>query len=74
LANQDEYDIDIGIPNEYNANESFATIKTKLQFIRSFYKYYQTLATKAEDSKRQLEFGLNDYQKLYQNLNGLIQF
>lgn len=70
LVNQDEYDIDIGIPDDY-ADGYLATIKTKLQFIRSFYKYYQVLATKSENTKKELEYSLNDYQKLFKNLNGI---
>jgi hypothetical protein len=72
LESQDEFEIDIGIPDDYKANEYLATIKTKLQFIRSYYKYYQVLATKTENMKKELESSLNDYQKLYHNLNGIV--
>jgi|LauGreDrversion4_2_1035121.scaffolds.fasta_scaffold70026_3 hypothetical protein len=71
LESQDEFEIDIGIPDDYKADEYLATIKTKLQFIRSYYKYYQVLATKSENLKKELESSLNDYQKLYHNLNGI---
>lgn len=73
LESQDEYEIDIGIPDGYKSNEFIATINTKLQFIRSYYKYYQIQATKSENMKKELEFSLNEYQKLYQNLNGIFK-
>lgn len=71
LESQDEFEIDIGIPDDYKSDEYLATIKTKIQSIRSYYKYYQILATKSENMKKELEFSLNDYQKLYHNLNGI---
>lgn len=69
LINQDEYEIDIGIPDDYG-DGYIATIKTKLQFIRSLYRYYQIQANNSEKIKKELESGINEFQKLLNDLNG----
>ena len=69
LQNHDEIDIDIGIPYE-NGDGYLATIKTKIQFVRSFYKYYQSQGTKCEFNKKEFNIALKGYQKILHNLNG----
>jgi len=42
---QDEYVLDIGIPDEMS-NNNIATISTKIQFIRSYKRYYDDFSYK----------------------------
>jgi len=65
---QDEYVLDIGIPDEMS-NNNIATISTKIQFIRSYKQYYDDLAINSEKNKESLEQSLRESQKLFENLN-----
>ena len=73
IDNQDEYEISIDIPNEYNTYNS-ASIKAKIQFIRSYYKHFQELGLKTENNITNFELSLKESQKLFDNLNGILIF
>ena len=70
VENQEEYEVDIMVPDEKNADNPIAKIGAKMQVIKSFYQYYQELMLKAEDNKRTMETLLKESQKLFENLNG----
>ena len=71
FTNQDEYELEIGVPDDMDADQEIALIKTKIQFIRSFKKYYDDLAITSERNKDSLEKSLIETQKLFENLNGI---
>jgi len=50
IANQDEYECDIEVPEENNIDKTILTneIKLRIQFIKSYFKYYIDLALKVE--------------------------
>ena len=70
VENQEEYEVDIIVPDENNPDNPKAKIGAKMQFIKSFYQYYQDLMIKTEDNKRYLENLLKESQKIFENLNG----
>ena len=70
VENQEEYEVDIIVPDENNPDNPKAKIGSKMQFIKSFYQYYQDLMIKTEDNKRNLETLLKESQKIFENLNG----
>ena len=70
VESQEEYEVDIIVPEEKNANNPIAKIGAKMQVIKSFYQYYQELMLKSEENKRILQDLLRDSQKIFENLNG----
>lgn len=68
IDNQDEYELSIAIPDDYNIYKS-ASIKAKIQLIRSYYKYFQDLSLKTENNLNNYEMSLKESQKLFDNLN-----
>ena len=74
VENQEEYEVDIIVPEEKNPDNPVAKISAKMQVIKSFYQYYQELMLKAEENKKNLENLLKESQKLFENLNGKIKF
>jgi hypothetical protein len=72
VENQEEYEADIIVPDENNPNNQKASISAKMQFIKSFYQYYQELMLKAEENIKTYEKNLKESQKLFENLNGIL--
>ena len=73
VENQEEYEVEIIVPDENNPENPKAKIGAKMQFIKSFYQYYHDLMLKAEENKRSLETLLKESQKLFENLNGKLK-
>lgn len=71
VENQEEYEVEIIVPEERNPDSPVAKIGAKLQIIKSYYQYYQELMLKAEENKRSLENLMKESQKLFENLNGI---
>jgi hypothetical protein len=72
VESQEEYEVDIIVPEEKNANNPIAKIAAKMQVIKSLYLYYQELMLKSEENKKSLEALLKESHKLFENLNGNI--
>ena len=70
VENQEEYEVEIIVPDDRNPDNPKAKIGAKMQFIKSFYQYYQDLMLKAEGNKKNLEVLIKESQKLFENLNG----
>lgn len=69
MHSQDEFECSIEIPDEYDSTIYSGSILLKLQYIKSYYKYYSELALKSENECIDL---LNDIKKVhlyFENLN-----
>ena len=68
IEKQEEYDLELEIPDEEDEKVINAKINAKIRFIWSIYKYYQDLYTKSE---RSLQNYNSQLQKTYQLLDSL---
>jgi hypothetical protein len=69
IERQDEYDLELEIPDENDENVNMAKINAKIQFIWSIYKYYQDLLTKSERVLQNCQAMLQKTNRLLENLN-----
>lgn len=74
IERQDEYDLELEIPDENDENVNMAKINAKIQFIWSIYKYYQDLLTKSERVLQNCQAMLVKTNKLLENLNEPLRF
>ena len=70
VENQEEYEVEIIVPDDRNPDNPKAKKGSKMKFIKSFYQYYQDLMLKTEGNKKNLEVLIKESQKLFENLNG----
>ncbi len=69
IERQDEYDLELEIPDDNDDNVIMAKINAKIQFIWSIYKYYQDQLTKSERVLQNCQAMLTKTNKLLENLN-----
>ena len=69
IERQDEYDLELEIPDEHDENVNMAKINAKIQFIWSIYKYYQDQLTKSERVLANCQAMLQKTNRLLENLN-----
>ncbi len=74
IERQEEYDLELEIPDENDENLIMAKINAKIQFIWSVYKYYQDLSTKNERTLQNCANMLQKTTSLLENLNEPFKF
>lgn len=69
ITSQDEFECSIEIPEEKDSTRYTGSIKLKIQFIRSYFKYYTDLALKAEEECREWQEDIMKVKQYFENLN-----
>ncbi len=74
IERQEEYELELEIPDEDDDNLIMAKINAKIQFIWSIYKYYQDMYTKNERALQNCNTMLQKTTRLLENLNEPFKF
>jgi hypothetical protein len=74
IERQEEYDLELEIPDENDERIITAKINAKIKFIWSIYKYYQDLLAKSERNLQNCNAMLQKTNKLIENLNEPLKF
>jgi hypothetical protein len=74
IERQEEYELELEIPDEDDENLIMAKINAKIQFIWSIYKYYQDMYTKNERALQNCNIMLQKTTRLLENLNEPFKF
>lgn len=70
IANQEEYDVVLEIPDPDDESNVTAKINAKIQFIWSFYKLYSEKLSKTEENIYNLQLSLQKKRTVLNHLNG----
>ncbi len=70
IANQEEYDVVLEIPDLNDDNIVTAKINAKIQFIWSFYKFYSEKLIRIEENIYNLQLSLQKKKTIFDHLNG----
>lgn len=70
IANQEEYDVVLEIPDTEDENIIIAKINAKIQFIWSFFKLYTDKLSKSEENIYNLQLSLQKKKNVLSHLNG----
>lgn len=74
IERQDEYDLELEIPDENDEKIITAKINAKIRFIWSWYKYYQDLYTKSEKHLQNYTNTIQRTNNLLENLNEPLKY
>lgn len=69
IERQEEYELELEIPDDNDENIIMAKINAKVHFIWSMYKYYQDMLTKSERVLNNCTAMLQKTNRLLENLN-----
>jgi hypothetical protein len=69
INSQDEFECSIEIPEEKDSTRYTGSIKLKLQFIKSHYKYYSDLALKGEAECLECQEDIQKVRQYFENMN-----
>jgi hypothetical protein len=70
IANQEEYDVVLEIPDPEDDNNITAKINAKIQFIWSYYKLFSEKLSKTEENIYNLQLSLQKKRNVLSHLNG----
>ena len=74
IANQEEYDVVLEIPDPDDENSVSAKINAKIQFIWSFFRLYSEKLSKTEENIYNLQLSLQKKRTLLGHLNGICPY
>ena len=74
IEKQEEYDLELEIPDEHDEKIINAKINAKIRFVWSTYKYYQDLYAKSERTLQNYNTMLTRTYQLIENLNEPLKY
>ena len=72
IESQEEFECNVEIPEESDSTRYNGAIKLKIQYIKSYYKYYSDLALEAERSCIELMDNIKKIHQYFENLNRIL--